>query len=68
MADMYGTITAMIDSHKDPEKSEPELTVHSATEPPAEKKVKIAVELGRELSEVLERAVREHEDGGASAS
>jgi hypothetical protein len=68
MAGMYGTITAMIDSHKDPEKTEPELTVHSATEPSAEKKVKIAAELGRELSEALERAAREHKDGGASAS
>jgi hypothetical protein len=59
-------LTAMSDSPKDPKKTEPELTVHPATEPPSDAKARIAAKLGQELSETLERAVREHEDGGAS--
>jgi hypothetical protein len=55
----------MNDAPKEPKNTEPELTVHPATEPSSETKARIAVELGRELSESLEQAVREHEDGGA---
>ena len=55
-------ITPMSDLRKDPKKTEPELTVHPATEPSPEAKAKIAAELGQKLSGSLERAVREHED------
>jgi hypothetical protein len=58
-------ITNMNDSPKEPKKVEPELTVHPATEPSPETKVRIAAELGQGLSEALEQAVDEHEDGGA---
>jgi hypothetical protein len=54
-------IGVMSDSPKDPEKTKPKLTVHPATEPSPETKVKIAAELGQGLSEALEQAVREHE-------
>jgi hypothetical protein len=54
-------LTAMSDSQKEPKKVEPELTVHPATEPSPEAKAKIAADLGKGLSEALERAVREHE-------
>ena len=57
-----GTMTAMSDSPNEPKKTKPELTVHPATEPSPDAKVRIAAELGRGLSEALERAVREHED------
>jgi hypothetical protein len=58
----------MNDSPKAPKKTEPELTVHPAAEPSPETKAGIAAELGQELSEALEQAVRDHEDGGAPAS
>jgi len=57
----------MTASPKEPKKTEPELTVHPAAEPSPETEAKIVVELGRKLSEALEQAVRDHEDGGASA-
>lgn len=53
----------MSDLPKEFEKAEPELTVHPAVEPSPETKAKIAAELGKGLSEALEQAVREHEDG-----
>ena len=61
----------MCDSPKEPKKTDPELTVHPAAEPSPETKAKIATELGQELSDALEHAVREHEgngepDGGVS--
>ena len=55
----------MSDSPKEPKKTDPELTVHPATEPSPETKAKIAAELGQELSDALEQAVDEHEGGGA---
>jgi hypothetical protein len=55
----------MNDSPKEPKNTEPELTVHPAVEPSPETKARIAAEFGRDLSEALEQAVREHEDGGA---
>ena len=51
----------MSNSPKEPKGTKPELTVHPATEPSPETKARIAAELGRRLSEALERAVREHE-------
>ena len=59
-----GMITAMSDLTKGHDEAEPKLTVHPATEPSRETKAKIASELGRELSEALEQAVRKHEDDG----
>ena len=58
----------MSDLPKDSEKAKPELTVHPATEPSPDTKAKIAEELGRELSEALEQAVREHNDDGTSGA
>ena len=58
-------MTAMSESPKKSKGTDPELIVHPATEPSPDAKVRIAAELGRELYEALERAVREHEDGGA---
>jgi hypothetical protein len=58
----------MNDSPKEPQNTDPELTVHPATEPSSETKARIVAELGRELSEALQQAVRDHEDGGASVS
>ena len=51
----------MSDSPNEPKKTDPELTVHPATEPSPETKAKIAVGLGQQLSEALEQAVGEHE-------
>jgi hypothetical protein len=58
-------LIVMSDSPKEPKKTDPKLTVHPATEPSPGTKVKIAAELGQELSGALEQAVDEHEDGGA---
>jgi len=55
----------MSDSPQEPQKVDPELTVHPATEPSPEAKARIAAELGQKLSEALEQAVREHDDDGA---
>ena len=55
----------MSDSPKEPKKAKPELTVHPAIEPPPDAKARIAAELGRELSDALEQAVMEHENGGS---
>ena len=56
----------MSDSPKEPKKTDPELTVHPATEPSPGTKTRIAVELGQELSEALDHAIREHNnDDGA---
>ncbi len=55
----------MSNSPKEHKKTKPELTVHPAAEPSPETKAKIATELGQELSEALEQAVREHDGGGA---
>ena len=58
-------LSTMDDSPKKHNKAEAELTVHQAVEPSPETKARIAAELGRDLSEALEQAVREHEGGGA---
>ena len=58
-------LTTMNDSPKEPKKTKPELTVHPATEPSPGTKAKIAAELGHDLSDALEQAVREHEGNGA---
>jgi len=55
----------MNDSPKEPKKTDPELTVHPAIEPSPGTKAKIAAELGQELSDALEQAVKEHEGNGA---
>jgi len=55
----------MIDAPEEPKGTELELTVHPAVEPSPETKARIAAEFGRDLSEALEQAVREHEGGGA---
>jgi hypothetical protein len=57
----YGILTVMSDSTKGPKKAVPKLTVHPATDPSPGTKAKIAAELGQELSEAIEQAVREHE-------
>ena len=57
-------LTVMSDSPKEPEDTEPELTVHPAVKPSPETKARIAAELGQELSEALEQAVEEHEGNG----
>jgi hypothetical protein len=62
---IYNTIIAMNDSPKESKETDPELTVHSAIEPSSETKAKIAAELGQGLSDALEQAVEEHEDGRA---
>ena len=61
----YDILTVMSDSMKEPKKNEPELTVHPAIEPSPKTEAKIAAELGQDLSAALEKAVREHEGGGA---
>jgi hypothetical protein len=55
----------MCDSPKEPKKADPELIVHSAVEPSPKMKARIAAELGQELSDALERAVRKYEDDDA---
>ena len=55
----------MSDSPKEPRKAEPDLTVHPAADLSPDAKAEIATELGQELSDALEQAVEEHEDGGA---
>jgi hypothetical protein len=52
----------MSDSPKESKKTDPELTVHPATEPSPGTKAKIAATLGQELSEALAQAVSEHEN------
>ena len=63
MAGIYGMITAMSDSRKDSEKTNPELTIHPAIDLSPGTKAKIAAEFGHGLSEAIEEAVRQHEDG-----
>ena len=54
----------MNDSPKKSKETDPELTVHPATEPSRGTKAQIAAELGHELSDALEQAVKEHNDDG----
>ncbi len=49
--------------HKKAEQAE--LTVHPAVEPSPKTEARIAAELGQGLSEALEQAVMEHENGGS---
>ena len=55
----------MCDSSKEPSKTDPKLIVHPAVEPSPTTKARIAAELGQGLSEALEQAVMEHENGGS---